>query len=599
MDLLERAENDEGMQRDLLAACKESLLFFVNFACMTYHQFDVGPNGKRIEAEYPDQPMITWPIQDELFNTFETHIPAGKDVLIDKARDMGASWCCVEYLHWVTLFRDKPTELLEMSRNEDYVDKPGNMKALFQKHDYINSWLPSWMQPPDCFLGQKNRTHLHWYNPITGNTLDGESTTKHAARGDRRYIGLLDEFGATQNGTAMRMASRDACLARIINSTSVPGSEYNKWRSDPTSNIKVFVMPFWEHPDKGAGRYVKQTKSGKWEIRSPWFDSEEKLRGPKYMATEVLREDTEPGLSFFIPQNIENHTAMYARPPLTKWDIKWKKHLGYDDLRHAIKVKETSMLMARETAMGPLSIWCELINGRPDQTKSYIFGIDTGKGQGASNSVISIKCKETNEKVGEWADANYPPYDFAQIIIAVAMWFGGAKPFRLPFLKWENNGPGWDLGRILVKQCCYPYFYRNESVGKVSDKKSQQYGYQMSRQSKYELLSAYDKAITYGEYVNRSQIALEEALTYVHYASGGIGPAYLMQESASAKKTHGDRVIADALTLDDKEIPKARVENKKPPVNSAGYRFMSHIKNRKQQRRLKMKSRRFDFSGAM
>jgi hypothetical protein len=176
------------------------------------------------------------------------------------------------------------------------------------------------------------------------------------------------------------------------------------------------------------------------------------------------------------------------------------------------------------------------------------------------------------------------------------MWFGGAKPFRLPFLKWENNGPGWDLGRILVKKCCYPYFYRNESVGKVSDKKSQQYGHQMSRQSKYELLSAYDKAITYGEYVNRSQIALEEALTYIHYASGGIGPAYLMQESASAKKTHGDRVIADALTLDDKEIPKARTENKKPPVNSAGYRFMSHIKNRKQQRRLKMRSRRFDFS---
>ena len=596
MDMLEKAENDTGMQQDLLDACAESQLFFINAFCMTYHQFDVDMNGKRVESRHPDQPMLTWPIQDELLTKFEWCVQNGEDVLIDKARDMGASWCCSNHMHWVMLFRQQSAQLLEMSRNEDYVDKPGNMKALFQKHDYINSWLPEWMRPPDCFRGQTNRSHMHWHNPITGSTLDGESTTKHAARGDRRLIGLLDEFGAVQNGSSMRMASRDACLVRIINSTSVPGSEYNKWRSDGT--IKVFVMPYWEHPDKGAGRYVKQTKTGKWEIRSPWFDSEEKTRGPKYIATEVLREDTEPGLSFFVTQNIDNHAAMYARPPTSKWDIKFKKHLGYDDLAHFIKTKELSMVSARERTSGPLSLWCDLVNGRPDQTKSYIFGIDTSKGQGASNSVISIKCKETGEKVGEWADATYPPYDFAQIIVAVALWFGGPKPFKLPFLKWEINGPGWDLGRILVKKCFYPYFHREESPGKITDTKSQKYGFQTSRQSKYELLSLYDKVLAHGGYINRSKIALEEARTYVHFSNGGIGPAYMMHESASAKKTHGDRVIADSLTLDDKEIPKPKFDKWGPPVNSAGYRFLQHIKQRGQQRR-KAPSRKFDFSGAV
>jgi hypothetical protein len=175
------------------------------------------------------------------------------------------------------------------------------------------------------------------------------------------------------------------------------------------------------------------------------------------------------------------------------------------------------------------------------------------------------------------------------------MWFGGAKPYRLPFLKWENNGPGWDVGRIIVKKLMYPYFYRNESVGKTTTKKSDQYGFQMSRESKYLLLSQYDKALTYGGYANRSKQALEEARTYVHYASGGIGPAYLMQESASAKKTHGDRVIADALTVDDKELPKTKSAKKTPPVNSAGHRFLRHRKNMKRSRSGTVR-RGFDFT---
>ena len=73
---------------------------------------------------------------------------------------------------------------------------------------------------------------MHWENPITGSVLDGESTTKHAARGDRRLICLLDEFGAVQNGSQMRSASRDAALVRIVNSTAVAGSEYNIWKKE-------------------------------------------------------------------------------------------------------------------------------------------------------------------------------------------------------------------------------------------------------------------------------------------------------------------------------------------------------------------------------
>ena len=594
--MLEKAEKDEGLQQELLNACAESQLFFINAFCMTFHQFDVDANGHRIESKNPDQPMITWPVQDELLLRFEHCIEAGEDILLDKARDMGASWCCIDFMHWLMLFRKKKTELLEMSRNEQYVDKPGNMKALFQKHDYINLWLPDWMRPPDCFLGQANRTHMHWHNPIANTTLDGESTTKHAARGDRRLVALLDEFGSVQNGAAMRGASRDAALVRIVNSTSVPGSEYNMWRSDGT--IKVFVLPYWEHPDKGKGRYTKQTPSGKWEIRSPWFDAEEKIRGAKYIATEILREDTEPGLNFFVTENIDNHIALYARQPKNIFDIKFKKHLGYDEVAYFVKRRDRSMLSIKETPQGPFKWWGVLVDGRPDQTKDYIFGIDTGKGQGASNSVISIKCKQTVEKVGEWACATYPPYDFAQIVVAVALWVGGSMPRKLPFLKWEKNGPGWDLGRILVKRYYYPYYYRQESIGQTTDRKTPSYGYHTSRQGKFELLSIYDGALAHGGFINRSRAALEEARMYIHLQDGGIGPSSLMHESASAKKTHGDRVMADALTIDDRELGVSKQVDKKI-VNSAWARFEAHIKSKKIKSRPANVRQRYDFSGAM
>ncbi|GAG94539.1 unnamed protein product, partial [marine sediment metagenome] len=162
--LLRKAEDDPIFQRDLIAASAESLTFWVNTFVWTYHQFDVNPEtGERIEAIQPHNPFVTWVIQDELLDKFRYCLKNGKDVLIDKSRDMGASWLCIVFLHWLWLFRPD-SQLLEMSRTQDYVDQTGNMKALFQKHDYINGWLPKWMLPPDVLFGQKYRTKMHMKN---------------------------------------------------------------------------------------------------------------------------------------------------------------------------------------------------------------------------------------------------------------------------------------------------------------------------------------------------------------------------------------------------------------------------------------------------
>ena len=550
-EILRDAEYDKGFQNDLMAASRESLLFWVNTFVWTFHQFDVeGDTGERYESESVHCPFISWEIQDILFERLQWHLAHAKDILINKSRDMGASWICAIFLHWLWLFRPD-SQLLELSRTEPYVDQAGNMKALFQKHDYINTWLPDWMVPPHCAVGQKYRTKMHLYNILNGSCIDGESTTEHAASGDRRLVALLDEFAKVKHGRLMRSATRDAALMRIVNSTVAgPGTEYSKWKNDGT--IIVFPLMWWDHPDKGKGRYVDQDSvTNAWKIRSPWYDAEGEVRSPQEMAREIDANDLEAGSTFFTATNIDKHIAIFGRPPKTQWDVDFAKGVPNDDIPVILKKKDVKKVTYKRVIKGRLKIWTNLIDGRPDQTLDYVIGFDLSKGQGASNTVASIKCRQTGEKIGEWVDANTPPYEMARVAMALALWVGGRK--KLPFLKWEMNGdPGYDFGKIIVKQFHYPYYYRDVKVGNVRDKKTKKYGWHSNDKSKGELLRAYDRALAHGGYINHSIPALEEAKTYIYFDDGSIGPACLVEESNAAKKTHGDRVIADALTIEDK-----------------------------------------------
>jgi len=506
----------------------------------------------------------------------------GEDILINKSRDMGASWSCLTYMHWQWLFNPNQ-QLLEMSRTKEYVDQTGNMKALFQKHDYINRWLPWWMLPPECMPGQKNRSCMHIMNELNGTVIDGESTTEHAASGDRRLIILLDEFAKVKHGRAMRSATRDAGLLRIVNSTVAgPGTEYSTWKN--SGQIKIYPLMWWDHPEKGKGRYVeKNAETGEYKIRSSWYNEEEKVRSPQEMAQEVDADDIGSGDVFFNHAAITTHTALFACKPRMALDIKFKRGVADDAISSLIRAHSTKCLKVQRGAKGKLKLWCKLISGRPNQNFSYVIGIDLSKGHGASNSVLSIKCVETGEKVGEWACALTPPHEMARIAIAVALWFGGKGRCNLPFLVWEKNGPGLDFGRRVVKQFHYPRYYKNIPIGKVHDKKSDKYGWHSSTDAKEELLLDYDHAIMHGTIINHSLIALDEARQYIRFGDNAIGPARLVEENQSARKTHGDRVIADALTLKYGKKIKGSAPLSAPP-GSAGHRM--------QKRKLKYKKKK-------
>ena len=237
------------------AASAEGFLFWLNTFGWTYNP--------RIEPSAV--PFNTWPVQDAAARTLWTCIDRGEDVLLDKSRDMGASWLCLEMMLWWWLFCPS-TPLLIASRKEDYVDSRGDPDTLFWKLDYQLARLPGWMRPA------VDRTSMHLGNRGNGSTIDGESTNRDIGRGGRRKAILLDEFAAVENGREILAATADATPCRVFNST--PQGRGNAFADVRFSNkVRVITLPWWEHPEKGKGRR-EIDDGGKLRWTSPWYEAE-------------------------------------------------------------------------------------------------------------------------------------------------------------------------------------------------------------------------------------------------------------------------------------------------------------------------------------
>src|SRR5690606_10304495 len=112
--------------------------------------------------------------------------------------------------------------------------------------------------------------------------------------------------------------------------------------------------------------------------------------------------------------------------------------------------------MSRET--GKLRSWINLTEKiGPDPTLTYVIGCDISNGTGATNSVASVGCIETGEKVAEYADAHMGPREFGRFVVAMAKYFRGNDP-EGAYLIWEGPGPGVPFGKA-VQEAGYRRVY--------------------------------------------------------------------------------------------------------------------------------------------
>ncbi|MGH9864694.1 MAG: hypothetical protein ACRD4H_04695, partial [Candidatus Acidiferrales bacterium] len=132
--------------------------------------------------------------------------------LVEKSRDIGASWLSCAFAVWLWIFH--PGSAIGWgSRKEEYVDCKGDLKALFPKMRLIMDNLPCWMMP----IGFDKRLHSSYMkilNPQNGSTITGEAGDS-IGRGGRSSIFLHDESAHAEHPELIEAAlgdNTDVCI---------------------------------------------------------------------------------------------------------------------------------------------------------------------------------------------------------------------------------------------------------------------------------------------------------------------------------------------------------------------------------------------------
>lgn len=544
--ILELAESDEAFQAVLWGACRDSFLVWLNLFGWTYRQHAVAEDGVSKPVEHATVAFITWPAQDAAATEIIHAINTGQDILLDKSRDQGATWLCLAVLVWLWLFQpDSAMKIL--SRKEEEVDQGvPNPDTLMWKVRFLVEHLPAWMQP------SIDSSYMHYYNKSSKSTIDGESTNKHAGRGGRRKVILLDECSAYDNLEAIEASTHRAATCRIYNATPVGPSHYSELRF--SGKIKVVVLGFWNHPEQGHGRYMTEEKGRKlWT--SPFREREKARLSARVIAQNLDIDHQNAGSMFFDSAVLATQAATFAvRPPVATLNLMPK--VSGDDLDAGIRRGDLAKWNWGASNRGKLTLWCPLLRDaknrlRPRQDHTYVIGGDIAWGTGAANSVLCIIDKDTGEQVGEWTCANTDPAAFARVAAMLGWWFGG--PNGQALLSWETNGGGEVFTRAITR-LGYPWLYTDVTRGTRIETPKDRLGWHSSggiNGSKIGVLGLLRDALSMQHVKVRSPETLRELGTYVFYksasGSAGVGPKRLEEESADARATHGDRAIALAV----------------------------------------------------
>lgn len=567
--LHQRILKDPGFADAIKEACRLDPIFFVNAFGWTYD-----PRNK----PFTRVPFILYDFQEEalleIINAIGDH-----DLLIEKSRDMGASWVCITAFFWRFLFSRTKESFLMGSRVESYVDDSGNPKSLFWKIDFLLSNLPPWLRPAG-YKESLHRRKLHIENPENAGVIDGESTNANFARGDRRTAILLDEFAAVELGERILQASRDATNCRIFNST--PIGVGNAFYDVRQTKIKKLRLHWSSHPLKSAGMYMsdhegnlnviskkgypesyKPTLDGK--LRSPWYDNQcERAANAREIAQEIDIDYLGSGHQFFDSEKVNKAIRAFACAPML---------CGLLDF----DVKTSEPTEFRESEEGSLRLWFLLNSkGEPQNDHRSAIGVDVSAGTGSSNSALCVWDQVTHEKLAEFVSPYIRPEQLAKQAVALAKWFDNA------ILIWESNGPGRQFGSRVL-ELGYTRFHLRRREEALSKKVTDIPGWAPTKEGKLILLGAYRDAIEKGHCVNRSKISLEETLEYVYSPSGGVVHSRAANKSdpSGAGASHGDRVIADALAwkaVTDRKI-SGNIDKPKAPLGSLAWRNEQRAKD--------------------
>lgn len=237
---------------------------FINHWCTTYDPRKAGRN------KLSRMPMVLFPRQEELVLFLVALIDGEEDGLIEKCRDMGATWVCCAFTVWLWLFR-AGSSVGWGSRKQDLVDRIGVPDSIFEKFRMIIRSLPGELLPAG-FDPDKHMPFMRLVNPETGSTVTGEAGD-NIGRGGRNLIYFKDESAHYERPELVEAALGDNTNVQVdISSVNGLGNVFHRrresgveWVDGPAIEGKtnVFVMDWRDHPEKDDAWYARRQEKAR------------------------------------------------------------------------------------------------------------------------------------------------------------------------------------------------------------------------------------------------------------------------------------------------------------------------------------------------
>lgn len=201
--------------------------------------------------------------------------------LIEKSRDMGATWVCVMFSVWLFCFHDGAT-VGWGSRKAMLVDKIGDMNSIFEKIRFVMLSIPVIFYP-NGFVPDEMMAQMKIYAP-GGNAITGEAGDD-IGRGGRTRIYFKDESAHYEHPESIEASLGDTTRVQIdISSVNGLGNVFHRkreggieWAEDATperGRTYVFVMDWSDHPLKTEQWYEERRQKAMDEGLSHLFAQE-------------------------------------------------------------------------------------------------------------------------------------------------------------------------------------------------------------------------------------------------------------------------------------------------------------------------------------
>ena len=218
-------------------------------------------------------PFILFPKQKEFLQFLIETWQEGENGLIEKSRDMGATWLCCALSVCMWLFSDG-TSTGWGSRKEQLVDKIGDPDSIFEKMRMIIRYLPKFFLP-EGYNEKVHSSYMKLINPANGCTITGEAGD-NIGRGGRKSIYFKDESAHYERPDKIEAALSDNTDVQIdissVNGTAnifarrrKAGIEWQPETEIGSGETRVFIFDWRDHPEKTQEWYDKRREKAERE----------------------------------------------------------------------------------------------------------------------------------------------------------------------------------------------------------------------------------------------------------------------------------------------------------------------------------------------